>query len=212
MNFVLGRIVTERKVIEGNYLNDKNIKLVKLSDEYIEDTKTPTLLVGWELVSSIFGENVSILNKKIRKNLFWTFSPQEKMQQFNEDVEKFIYELYHDLIEGHEYYFIDPIIDSISKIDHLFRFIDDENYDSIYITDDFIYMYTKSEKLILGIDIKYYRRLQFNIEKIIEALSKRSHVVLTEDYTDQGVYQNYKKYLNIEFDKKYIPLLETLKG
>ena len=37
----------------------------------------PTLIVGWERVKKLYPK-ASILKKKIKDNLYWTFSPTEK--------------------------------------------------------------------------------------------------------------------------------------
>lgn len=211
MKLVLGRIIIDEKFIQNNSFNEINIKIVDLIPDYIEDLETPTLIVGWEKVKNIFGDNVSILNKRIKPNLFWTFAPNEKKQTFLDDTNKYINELYNDLIKDYEYLFIDPVIDDIQNIDNIIRFLHRGLCDCIYITEDFIYMFNKREKLIIGIDIHYYSMLGFKMDKVIESLSEISKSVLIEDYTDEGIYQIYKNHFNTEFSKKFIPLLESKK-
>ncbi len=165
MNLVLGRIIVDEKFIGSSSFNEINIKVVELLSEYTENFEIPTLIVGWEKVKGIFGDNVSILNKRIRPNLYWTFAPNEKLQSFIDDTNKYINELYNDFIKDYEYYFIDPIVDDIQNIGNIIRFLYKGECDSIYMTEDFIYMYNSVQKIILGIDVHYYEMLGFKINK-----------------------------------------------
>jgi len=210
MKLILGRIIVSDNTIK-ELLSKKNITIVTVETEYTEDLSCPTLIIGWYKCKELFGDQVSILKRTIKPNLYWTFAPNEKLQYFNEDTEKFVQKLYKDLIKPYKYQFIDPIIDNIINIDHVLRYSNNDKYDCVYLTEDFIYMFNEEEKLILGIDINYYKKLRFNIDKITFVLLGTSDITLTEDYTDDGVYQSYKKILNIDFEKKYIPLLETKK-
>ena len=57
--------------------------------ETVLTTDTPNLIIGWELTKTLCPE-ASILRKKIKDNLYWTFSPTEKRSVFENDLKKYI--------------------------------------------------------------------------------------------------------------------------
>lgn len=53
------------------------------------DHSVPTLIVGTEMVKSIFGNDISYIDRQINENTFWTYSITEKRSINEEDIEKF---------------------------------------------------------------------------------------------------------------------------
>lgn len=208
MNLILGRVVIDKTFTSNKYVGDKNINLVEMVDEYVNNSEKPTLIVGWRNVQKIFGNKVSILNKVIEPNIFWTFSPTEKIQHFNEDMVKFIKILYDDFITKFQYISIDPIIYKIKTVDDILNLLEGGDFDSTYINDDFIYIFSKKNGVIIGLDLIYYESIGIKIEKMVEIIKTKSGILLIEDYLETGIYQKYKTLFNHELDKKYIPVLE----
>ena len=66
--------------------------------ETVLTTDTPNLIIGWELTKTLCPE-ASILRKKIKDNLYWTFSPTEKRSVFENDLKKYIDKSYKDCID-----------------------------------------------------------------------------------------------------------------
>ena len=54
-----------------------------------EEFTIPTIIIGWSFVKNNF-EKVKISQKKIRKNLYWTFSPEEDLEINEKDLKKFL--------------------------------------------------------------------------------------------------------------------------
>lgn len=206
---VLGEIIITTDLIENNLI--KNIKekpILNIKTDKIINSEIPTMLVGWKETKTYNLENLTILNKTINDNLFWTYNPTESLQDFNEDISYYIDQLYNDYIRGINYVFIDPIIDNIKTFSDLLKYSTNSKFDSTYYTDDFIYTYNKGNKTIYGVDIKYYNSLKFDINKLIEKFNLYSEKNNKEEYSlDESVYQKYKNYFNHDFDKKYIPYL-----
>jgi hypothetical protein len=51
--------------------------------ETVTTTDIPNLIIGWDLTKKLFPET-SILKKKIKDNVYWTFSTTEKRTIFEE--------------------------------------------------------------------------------------------------------------------------------
>ena len=78
MNYI-GRIITKNK-LESSTLFDITSSLKKVNDDI------PTLIIGWNNAKTIYGDNLDILDKKISKNLYWTFSKREKRNDYENDI------------------------------------------------------------------------------------------------------------------------------
>ncbi len=83
------------------------MKLVKITTNDIElvkpymtevmsfDDGIIEIIVGWDLAKNKGG---SILNHKIKENLYWTFSPNEKRKVFEEHINSFLHEALNEII------------------------------------------------------------------------------------------------------------------
>ena len=54
-----------------------------------EEFAIPTIIIGWSFVKNNF-DKVKISQKRIRKNLYWTFSPEEDQEINERDLKKFL--------------------------------------------------------------------------------------------------------------------------
>jgi hypothetical protein len=75
----VGNIVTDTPINDGDFR-------VCLSMDVIDET-LPTLIVGWKTVRGIYGNDVSILHKKINERTYWTFNRRERKIDFEKDIE-----------------------------------------------------------------------------------------------------------------------------
>lgn len=207
MNIKLGEIIIPTELWDNMLIQElKNQPIILIKDEFKIDKSIPTLIIGWKNVKNKYGDRVSILNKKIHNKLYWTFEPNENLQDFNEDIEKYINMLYSDFIEDVDYNLIDPIFDNLDIT--IFK----EQYglfDNGYITEDFIFLYKKSENRIYGLDIKYLKYLKFNVQLLINIIYDICPNILVETYDENSIIQKYKIYFNKEINKKFIPFLQN---
>ena len=102
---ILGNIVSDTKL----ELPD-SFKQISIEEYPSLDTNIPTLIIGIDNASNTF-KNFNILDKKIDcdGDIYWTFTKEERRQDYMEDLEKFITICYNNLISKIKYYYIDPI-------------------------------------------------------------------------------------------------------
>ena len=79
---ILGYIVTDRKI---NGISDF---IEQVKDISLADGMKPILVVGWKKAREMDGY-VSILDKKLSDNVFWTFSKTEDRSKLEEDLKWF---------------------------------------------------------------------------------------------------------------------------
>src|ERR1035441_5178423 len=80
----LGNIISEQPVKQnGLFFITNNLENV--------NREIPTLVIGWDFSKRIFnGSKLSILDKKIDKNISWTFTKKEKRVDYEKDLKFFM--------------------------------------------------------------------------------------------------------------------------
>lgn len=73
------KITTEEKDLVSSYMND----IMSFDFGLIE------IIIGWDIAKK---RGATILNHKIDKNVYWTFSPREKRKIFEENIKSFVFE------------------------------------------------------------------------------------------------------------------------
>jgi hypothetical protein len=167
--------------------------------ETVPTTDIPNLIIGWELTKTLYPE-VSILRKKIKDNLYWTFSPIEKRSHFENDLKKYIDKSYKDYIIKIKFHNIDPIIYKINTVDELLSKLS-------IVAGGFTYLYVNKvvyvyhDFVIYSIDLELLDFIGFDRKIILSTLKE------TTNFSDcSWELKNFKselKYLDI----KYLPYL-----
>ena len=207
---ILGEIVVSEETISSVKIKILGNKILRIVEDGIINHNIPTLIIGWDFVKKLLPDvNKSILNKKINDNLFWTFSSEEDLQDFNEDIDEFIDKLYLDYVRDVNYVFIDPIFDEVKNSKELIKLIENRKFDTTYFIENFIYSYNKSSREILGFDLNYLKFLNINEIAVSDFIESISEETIIEDNSPEGFYQKYQNFFNRTIDKKYIPLFHS---
>jgi hypothetical protein len=187
-------------IIVGNIITKESITGIPNNfdiHETIPTSDTPNLIIGWELTKTLCPE-ASILRKKIKDNLYWTFSPTEKRSVFENDLKKYIDKSYKDYIKNIKFYNIDPIIYKINTIDELLGKLS-------IVAGGFTYLYVNKvvyvyhNFIIYSIDLELLDFIGFDRKIILSSLKETTNFF-------EGELKNFKnelKYLDI----KYLPYL-----
>jgi hypothetical protein len=184
----------------GNIITKENITGVPSNFgiyDIVPTTEIPNLIIGWELTKTLYPE-ASILRKKIKDNLYWTFSPVEKRSVFENDLKKYIDKSYKDYIKKIKFYNIDPIIYKINTIDELLDKLKIVAGGITYLyVNKTVYVYHSF--IIYSIDLELLDFIGFDRKIILSTLKEITN------FSD-GEFKNFKnelKYLDI----KYLPYL-----
>jgi hypothetical protein len=165
--------------------------------ETVPTTDIPNLIIGWELTKTLYPE-ASILRKKIKDNLYWTFSPIEKRSHFENDLKKYIDKSYKDYINKIKFHNIDPIIYKINTVDELLSKLS-------IVAGGFTYLYVNKvvyvyhDFVIYSIDLELLDFIGFDRKIILSTLKETTNFF-------EGELKNFKnelKYLDI----RYLPYL-----
>jgi len=169
---IIGNIVTNEEIKDDKYNICNNIKDV--------NPNFPTLIIGWSLVKEIYGENeVSIINKKINEDTFWTFNTKERKVDLEIDINSFKKKCLNHIESKITYIFIDIIHDNKKKIKKIIKKIYSLKNIISFVDKEIIYIY--DENLVFGIDLTILNFLGININKIIDKVNNISTITLSKN-------------------------------
>jgi len=189
-------------IIVGNIISKE--KLTGISNNFNQITEIPienqipTIIIGWDLTKTLFPDT-SILSKKIKENIYWTFSPIEKRSVFEDDLKKFIEKSYKDFVKDIKFYDIDPILFKVNNISEYLEKIK-------IVANGFAYLYVNkivyvyNNFTVYSIDLELLDFIGFDREVVLSLLKEST----TFFEVDLKKFKNELKYLDI----RYIPYLE----
>jgi hypothetical protein len=192
---LLGYIVSEEKIKLDNFIVVNSIP---------QDSELPKLIVGLDFIkrSNI---KVSILNKNVSKNCFWTYSSKEKKSDYLEDLENFKNYCLNNFLKDIVYYYIDPFSLKFSQIKKIINKVKKNGIKLFYSDEKMCYIFVDKVTLGLNWEVLNY----FNIEKnkILNYIEKNNFCHLPND----EIFNECMVESNKHNDKKIIPYLYYLK-
>jgi len=165
----VGNIITIDDIEAENFKKCKDIKSL--------DEMLPTLIIGWSQTKEIFGDKVSILHKKIKDNLFWTFSKTERKVEFEEDIINFKSLCYDQVGQHLHYLYVDPLHSKLSIIKKIIRKIYSLKESISYLSPTNM-LYILGDDIIFGLDLNVLEFIGVSPSKIINRIKTLSDSTL----------------------------------
>lgn len=167
----IGRIICDNRV-------DK-IDFIEVTKEVVLTKDIPTLIVGWCKVKEFFNNKISILDKKIDENLFWTFSKTEKRVDYETDIINFYKFCLNRIKSNIKYHFFDILTCKLNSIKRLLTFIKSDMKKAIYIECDMVYIYYNGH--VMGISLKDCDYFSIKREKILSLIKESPNTFVTHN-------------------------------
>ena len=165
----------------------------------------PTLIVGFDLTESLYPE-FDVLEFCVEDDIYWIFKKTENRDKFNEGLELFINKIYSDLIKDINYVFVDPILLKPKTLIKIIRKIYSINQLTTYMYNDMLYVY--GDKIIFGIDLRLFKFIGFDVEKIKDKINQLSTVFLV----GENILIEYKNIVEtLGNSVRYIPYLFSIR-
>ena len=189
---MLGRIYTNIKTF-------KPLQFIELHNinEYVKDNNIPTLLIGKkELIA--MGYELSVLNRQIDNNLYWTYTKMEKRNIHETDINSFYEIVFKKIYRDIKHTNISIYTMKYSMLRNIINILNAENlYKCIYIKKNHIYIYYDNNIVSFSLDeIKY---IGIDITKVMLLLtkSKNSEIITDDNFIKNEVkpYLKNKEYL-----------------
>lgn len=188
---ILGSIVTKKNIKE-------NIGFVEIVNdiECVNDKTKPILIIGYKEAKLLY-PNISILEKKISNNIFWTFSKNEKKYEYDKDIKWFYNYVIISAINNINYYYINIINLKYNQIKNIINILNNNIKKYIYINNNIIYIYYNN--YILGLSLEMTDYAGFERNKILKYVKNSYNSVIK--YSDAFLDLSLKKIIN---NKKYV--------
>lgn len=172
-------------------------------------TNLPTLIIGYETAIEVYGiDNINVLKRNIKRNLFWTFRRTVERKVYQLDVEEFIRYSYKKAMENINYVDVDVIQHSNKKLYKIAKKILSLKEPICYKSmNNVIYIY--SENLIFGMDMNLLDYVGFDVEKLEKKIIDKS-VVFLEGSEILIEYNNQLE--RLKYNYKFLPFLYSIKN
>lgn len=180
----IGRIIASGKVEDVSEF----IEVTKDSSSVTNrETKIPTLIVGYKNAKEICGD-VNILNKKIGKNLYWTFSKRERRTDYEEDLKTFQETVSKFVSKFCEYEYIDVMTINDEKRKEFNEVMTDKHVKVAYITGTMYYIYHPVKNKTYGISREVLKAVGSGEERMMKWFKDSSIVTVSEsDFSDTSM-------------------------
>lgn len=144
------------------------------------DLSLPTLIIGWEETKSFFPE-ANILEHNIKDNIFWTFAPRVRRNEFERDLAAFKTTVVKYINKKVKYAYFNVFTASLTDIKKVITYIRKKK-SIIFISYNMIYL-LYGEKVI-GFSFNDAEYLGISREKIMKLL-KGNTIVFNNDFLSE---------------------------
>lgn len=157
------------------------VEFIEVTNDVTKVNDTiPTLIVGKKNAESLFGrENVHVLDKKIKENLWWTFSLLERRDEFENDIAIFNKMVINNIGRNITYSFFNLFTENIGRIKKFITFMKNNESKIIYSTDRHLYIFYKH--FVFGLSFDQTDFLGVKKEKIMKILNSIPSIVMLND-------------------------------
>jgi hypothetical protein len=191
----IGNIITSSKIEQENF------KICKTFDEI--DENLPTLIIGWSQTKELFGDDVSILHKKINDKLFWTFSGKERKSEYESDLDFFISYCYNYFGSNIPYVYLDLIYGK-HRINYkiIKKILSLKNPITYISPNKMIYIYC--DNIIFGIDLNIISLVEGKVEKVINKVKNLENNTLV----DSEIFNKCRDFIyKLKNKNRFIPYI-----
>lgn len=197
----IGNIVSKN----GGHFNDSLFNTS--NDVNISKNGLPTIIIGWELTKELLSQTykLSILEKKVDANLYWTFSKTEKRVDYDKDISFFIKICLKNTEEHTNYQYINLLIERYNCIKKILKILSSKKQLNIYIKNN-SFIYIAKDDDVYGIDMNTIDYLGIDRKKIYKRLyNNNNEITFSDKFLDKEVRENIN-------NNKIIPMLYKNNG
>lgn len=205
INIKLGIIYYVDDLILHNKLD--YIEYIKISNaDDIKLTNRPTLIIGWSIAKQRF-KNINILNKNINSLYFWTFSFNEKRNDYISDLSKYTKIDILNIFNFYNYIVLSPVFNiELKNINEYIKYFEGCELNSIYVSKN-IQLTILCNSDIYRINLKELNFYNIDVKPLLEYLRDRyKNFIYDRTGNIEKTYLEYFKFIDENIVTKYIPL------
>jgi hypothetical protein len=137
------------------------------------------LIVGYKNAKEICGD-INILNKKIGKNLYWTFSKRERRADYEEDLKNFQDTVSNFVSKFCVYEYVDVMTIDDERRKEFNETISDDHVKVAYVTNTMYYIYHPVKNKTYGISKEVLKAIGSGEERMLKWFKNSSITVVSE--------------------------------
>lgn len=178
----VGRIITNTKIDDISEF----IEVTKDTSSIVNnEAKIPTLIIGYKNAQEICG-NIKILEKKIGKNLYWTFSKRERRVDYDPDLRNFMLTVSDFVQRCCKYEYVDILTSDSDKTGHLFNVLREETKKKVvYETNTMYYIYVPQENTVFGLSKEVLKYVKMDVTQFFKNNSVTT--VIDHEFSDNKI-------------------------
>lgn len=167
-------------------------EFINVTNSYKDiDHSVPTLIVGTEMVKSIFGNDISYIDRQINANTFWTYSVTEKRSVNEEDIEKFKNFVLKSLKKNIIYDYINVLTIENINIEDIFKSLEKKTNVFYLFTDKM--MYFSYGDVVRGISLESCEYIGWKKEDVIKKITSFTKNVTSINRLPSEIDKNFFK-------------------
>lgn len=162
---------------------------VKLSSSYDEDFEenVPILIIGWSVIKNRFTSQ-NILDKSINKYVEWTFSKNEKEEEYNTSIERFINNSVKNWLPK-DFILFDPLFQNKTLADFVSENLNLQEQSFLYFYKNALYINNDGKNFIFN--IKSFQMVYDDYKKIITGFINKLKCICLS-------YKNITDYVDLD--------------
>lgn len=153
-------------------------------DINIIDDNVPTLIIGYDLVKKKYGDDFSVIKRKLSDKIFWTFSKMERRYEYENDLSEFlnfVIDFYSNKIK---YIFFNIVLARYSRIKSFINYIKNKDKIIFIHNNSHIFIYEKDTDYVVGFSLDDCSYFNVTKERIINFIkSFKCNHVYDENYS-----------------------------
>ena len=199
---ILDSIISIADII-GDLTDSTSYKFINITDNNTYDNTIPTLYIGYTSLKANILPDVNILDKQISDISYWTFSKNEKMVDYFNDLRNFelnILNYYQSIYKYKPFNFM--LYKNSKGFDDLIKLftVSIDKIKSVYINNRSVYILFKNNEII-GLDLMYFWYI--DVSKTINLIKTilNTNILIYDKH--KSIYNSYVN-TNIMFDRYLI--------
>lgn len=187
----LGNVVDTSKISYPNFIN-------KCSGMDAIDANLPTLLIGYSFAKGIY-PMINVLERRIGKSLYWTFSRKERRGINEVDLSSFYSGLFRNEVRRIPYFYLNLVCYTKEQLKKFGSFLRDDRCKICYHDTGNRSIFVYMENRVLGISENDLEYIGAPINKTLELMKNNpsNHFVKFPYLSGDSLSSNIRMFLNL---------------
>lgn len=172
------------------------------------DASLPTLIIGLHETKALLGKRFSIIERRPKDKLWWTYKKTERNYEYEEDMTDFYRHCLQMKLGKIQYRYVDITTYGYTKLKSFINYTRNKKNKICFITRDrnFVFIYVPTDSVVLGLSLNLLDYCGIPKDKVLKRLkTNKSNNFMKDTSFIDGTMREV-----IGHDTHYIPVLSHL--